>query len=138
MAGDEGPQQQHSEEELRYLSQAYSERYTVLTEEIRDLVGVLESLNNSKKTLMEFDSIKGKKLLTPISSIMQISTVAEGADRVMVNVGAGYVAEKSTADAEKFLDAVIEEKSKQFSTLSKEKDSIESILLQLSYTLTRV
>lgn len=137
MAEDEGTHQ-HSEEELRYLSQAYGERYTVLTEEIRNLVSTMESLNNSKKTLIEFDSVKGRKLLTPISSIMQISTIAENTEKVLVSVGGGYAIEKTTAEAEKFLDSVMEEKNKQLNTLSREKDSVESILMELSYALSGV
>ncbi len=125
-------------EEVRYMAQLYNDRYTALNTEIKELVADIGSLSNSKKTLTEFDSIKGKRILTPISNIMQIFSTAEASNKVLVNVGGGYVLEKSIAEAQQFLDKVLDEKNKQLAEMSKEKDAVENVLLRLSYTLSGV
>ncbi len=133
---EEEPRQ--SMEEVRYMAQLYNDRYTALNAEIKELVADIGSLSNSKKTLEEFDSIKGRKILTPISNIMQIFSTAEASDKVLVSVGGGYVLEKSIAEAQQFLDKVLDGKNRQLASMSKEKDTVENILLRLSYTLSRV
>ena len=133
---EEEPRQ--SMEEVRYMAQLYNDRYTALNTEIKELVADLGSLSNSKKTLEEFDSIKGRKILTPISNIMQIFSTAEASDKVLVSVGGGYILEKSIAEAQQFLDKMLDGKNRQLASMSKEKDTVENILLRLSYTLSRV
>ena len=133
---EEEPRQ--SMEEVRYMAQLYNDRYTALNAEIKELVADISSLSNSKKTLEEFDSIKGRKILTPISNIMQIFSTAEASDKVLVSVGGGYVLEKSIAEAQQFLDKMLDGKNRQLASMSKEKDTVENILLRLSYTLSRV
>lgn len=133
---EEEPRQ--SMEEVRYMAQLYNDRYTALNAEIKELVADLGSLSNSKKTLEEFDFIKGRKILTPISNIMQIFSTAEASDKVLVSVGGGYILEKSIAEAQQFLDKMLDGKNRQLASMSKEKDTVENILLRLSYTLSRV
>jgi prefoldin alpha subunit len=133
---EEEPRQ--SLEEIRYMAQLYNDRYTALNTEIKELVADLGSLSNSKKTLEEFDFIKGRKILTPISNIMQIFSTAEASDKVLVSVGGGYILEKSIAEAQQFLDKMLDGKNRQLASMSKEKDTVENILLRLSYTLSRV
>ena len=133
---EEEPRQ--SMEEVRYMAQLYNDRYTALNAEIKELVADIGSLSNSKKTLEEFDFIKGRKILTPISNIMQIFSTAEASDKVLVSVGGGYILEKSIAEAQQFLDKMLDGKNRQLASMSKEKDTVENILLRLSYTLSRV
>ena len=133
---EEEPRQ--SLEEIRYMAQLYNDRYTALNAEIKELVADIGSLSNSKKTLEEFDFIKGRKILTPISNIMQIFSTAEASDKVLVSVGGGYILEKSIAEAQQFLDKMLDGKNRQLASMSKEKDTVENILLRLSYTLSRV
>ncbi|KAK5168056.1 subunit of tubulin prefoldin [Saxophila tyrrhenica] len=66
-----------------------------------------ECLANIKSGVAE--STKGKPILVPLTSSLYVPGKLADTEHVLVDVGTGFYVEKSTADAQKFYDAKVEE-----------------------------
>jgi prefoldin alpha subunit len=124
-------------ESLQYLNQIYGDRYSAITAEIRSVIDEIEDLNRSVETLSNFDSVKGKRMLTMAGRSLFVYAIAEPEEKVLVEVGGGYLIEKSIEEGKQFLSTSIESKNKYLNSLTVEKEKLENALLEISYKLSQ-
>jgi len=124
-------------ESLQYLNQIYGDRYSAITAEIRSVIDEIGDLNRSVETLSNFDSVKGKRMLTMAGRSLFVYAIAEPEEKVLVEVGGGYLVEKSIEEGKQFLSTSIESKNKYLNSLTVEKEKLENALLEISYKLSQ-
>ncbi|MEM3227663.1 MAG: hypothetical protein QXR58_00905 [Candidatus Micrarchaeaceae archaeon] len=122
---------------LQYLSKVYEDRYSEVATAVRNTIEEIEDLSRAEQMLSDFDSIKGRHMLAMASPILAINAILGSEEKVLVEVGGGYIVEKSIEEGKQFLSSVIESRNKYLSALTKEKEQLESALLEISYKLSQ-
>ncbi|EET89800.1 MAG: prefoldin subunit alpha [Candidatus Micrarchaeales archaeon] len=123
---------------LNYIRQVYQNQYLLTTKAIEASMDLLNDLNTTKVTLENMDSIKGHNILAPISNSSYLYGKVEAGDKIIINIGAGYMIEETVEEAKSFVSRMIEKESKYITELSKNKGELESAILDLNYRLEQL
>ncbi|MCL4411278.1 MAG: prefoldin subunit alpha [Candidatus Marsarchaeota archaeon] len=123
---------------LNYIRQVYQNQYLLTTKAIEASMDMLNDLNTTKVTLENMDSINGHSILAPISNSSYLYGKVEAGDKIIINIGAGYMIEETVEEAKSFVSRMIEKESKYITELSKNKGELESAILDLNYRLEQL
>ena len=127
------------------LSQLSIQQLDQIKRDIEQEIGVLsDSLNALKSAQQKFsDSLdnltliskenEGKALMVPITSSMYIPGIMDSSEKVLVDIGTGYYAEKTVEEAKKYFRRKIEFVAKQIDKVHpalSEKSKIRNALIE--------
>ncbi|MCL5440939.1 MAG: prefoldin subunit alpha [Candidatus Marsarchaeota archaeon] len=121
--------------ELRYLHRTYMERYSLVMEEIRNVVGENNSLGGASVVLGNIENASNHETLIGVGPGIYLKGLIENPDTVMVSVGGGYIVEKGVEDAKKFVEGWIERHNKEANALMKEREELEGAIMDISYRI---
>jgi prefoldin alpha subunit len=139
MADEKNPKEQRplatTLEEFRYLQQLYQNQYMSLAQELNGRMEMLKQLDTAQKTLEDIDSIKERDALVPVGYGTFAKGRILGSDTVMLSIGAGFMVEKSIAEAEAHIAKALDGETKYINKLNKSKRELESALTEISYKI---
>ena len=92
-------------EQLKLLHNQLDQELNVLTRSMQTLKKAQERYRESKNSLAELKpENKGKDLLVPLNSSVYVEGQLDDVSTVVVDIGAGYFAEKSKKEAEEYFN----------------------------------
>ena len=126
----------HSREEelytLSYMQQLYQNQYSTIVSEINRDIQYLNELGALKKTLEGVELVMGRDVLVNLGANAYMNSRAEKLDSVLIDIGAGYVVEKSVDDAKLFVDARVERSTKMFNSLVKSRNELRDAIVEVA------
>ena len=126
----------HSREEelytLSYMQQLYQNQYSTIVSEINRDIQYLNELGALKKTLEGVELVMGRDVLVNLGANAYMNSRAEKLDSVLIDIGAGYVVEKSVDDATLFVDARVERSTKMFNSLVKSRNELRDAIVEVA------
>lgn len=129
------PQGDYNQAELQYIFQIYQERYSVLSEEIKELLQLLQQLGGAVSALENPNDIKNKEALLNVGGDLYIPTKITALNKVVMNIGAGLAIEKDVAGASETLKKRIEKQNDALNKMIDERRQVEQLLNDISYRL---
>ena len=133
----EGGKEEATLAELRYLHRVYTERYSLVMEEIRNVVGENNSLGGASVVLSNMEKAVSRETLIRLGPGIYMKGLIENPDTILVSVGGGYIVEKEVGDAKKFVEGWMEKHNKTANAMMKEKDELENSIMDVSYKIER-
>eukprot|EP01119_Soliformovum_irregulare_P005384 TRINITY_DN17150_c0_g1_i1.p1 TRINITY_DN17150_c0_g1~~TRINITY_DN17150_c0_g1_i1.p1 ORF type:complete len:157 (+),score=41.16 TRINITY_DN17150_c0_g1_i1:611-1081(+) len=96
---------QLSLEQLNQLKQGLEEELQVLTNSFQQLKVAAQKYQESKNCLKTLNAAnEGKTVMIPLTGSLYVRAELSNIDKVLVDLGTGYYAEKTVADGEAFTD----------------------------------
>ncbi len=120
---------------LRYLQQLYQNQYNAVVSEMNRDVEYIRELNNAQLTLEKSSSISKKNSVIHLGAGIYISANINKIENVMLEIGAGYILEKSVDEAKQFIASRIEKLTSIFNNLVKNRKELEKAIIEVSYRL---
>ncbi|MGC8587009.1 MAG: prefoldin subunit alpha [Candidatus Micrarchaeia archaeon] len=125
-------------ERLRYLQSVYAQDYEGILDTLSNYTAISEAVSKNIEVLGKMDEIKDKKILMHLESGTYIETKITDSSKVLTYVGAGYLVEKSIADAKAFLEENAKRGNAFIEHLNSEKEKLEGVLLDIAYRLESI
>ncbi len=126
----------HSREEelytLSYMQQLYQNQYNELASAINRNVQYLNELAALKKTLDESALVDGKEVLVDLGANAYLSSRVKKLESVLIDIGAGYIVEKSVEDAKLFVDSRTDRSTQSFNGLVKSRNELRDAILEVA------
>lgn len=120
---------------LRYLQQLYQNQYSALINEMNRNVEYIRELNNVQITLENSGSVSKKNALMHLGAGVYLGVNVNKIENIMVEIGGGYILEKSAEDAKQFIALRIEKLTSVFNNLVKNRKELEKAIIEISYRL---
>jgi prefoldin alpha subunit len=125
-------------EKLLYTYQMLEEQLGNLNQQSSFISGQIQTLSISKKTLEGLQNVKeGHEMIIPVGSIFMKAKVSQE-NKVLVNLGAGIVAEKSIQEAIPYIDTMIQNVSGVQEKIQEEINQSEMRMNQIRPTVEAV
>jgi|GEM_PF-1123101 prefoldin alpha subunit len=122
-------------ERLRYLQSIYAQDYEEILNTLSSYTAVSEAAARNIEVLGKLDDIKDRKILLHLESGTYVEVKIADSTKVLTYVGAGYLVEKSVADAKAFLEENAKNGNAFIAHLNSEKEKLEGALLDIAYRL---
>ena len=95
-------------DQLNYLKKQIEDEVDTLSDSFTSLKVALSRFEGSKQTLKDLANTKvGTPLLVPLTTALYVRGTVDNVDNVLVDIGTGYYAEKSTEEGQSYLDRKI-------------------------------
>lgn len=121
--------------QLRYLQNIYSQQYEAIENDIATYTIANTSLQRNIDLLEHSGSIENSNIIISGEGGAYIPAKISKVDKVMTYVGAGYMIEKSVADAAAFLRANQKSSEAFLNRLVSDKQRIEKELIDISFKM---
>ncbi|MDE1846328.1 MAG: prefoldin subunit alpha [Candidatus Micrarchaeota archaeon] len=128
---------EHDEEleQLRYLYNAYTQEYQSVVSEMNNYMMVAASFDRNIESLEKVKSIENTSMLVGLEAGTFIEVSTKQVEKVITNVGAGYLVEKSVEQAKEFVEKNSERVQTNLNQLMSQKQRLEKEIIDLSYKI---
>ena len=123
--------------ELRYLYRAYTERHALVAEEVKNVITEKAGFEGALATINKMEDVRNRGTLISIGPGIFMKGLVEEEEKVLVNVGGKYIVEKKIEEARKFLDKRIKGEGEILTGLIREREELESAIMELSYRMEK-
>jgi prefoldin alpha subunit len=124
--------------QLRYLQNVYSQQYELLENEIATFTLAMASTQRNVDMLGSKARLENSNILINGETGVYLEAHIKKVDKAVIYVGAGYLVEKSLADAEEYLKTNVKKQEETFRKLVNERQKIEKELVDISYKLAAI
>jgi prefoldin alpha subunit len=137
MADEEISQQdvQEAMAQLQYLQNVYTQQYDMLNEQIATYNLAREAVARSIEIIDNAKSLENSHVLLNTEGGTYIGATVSKIDKMMTYVGAGYLVEKTVAEAKEFLETAMKNSETSASRLIGERQKVEKELFDISYRM---
>ncbi|MDE1762348.1 MAG: prefoldin subunit alpha [Candidatus Micrarchaeota archaeon] len=122
-------------EQMRYLYNSYLREYEVVNGELQNFFVVSSAFERNVEALSKLDIIQNANLLVGLEGGTFIEVNASNVSKVIANVGAGYMVEKSVPDARAFVEKNTGKVQDSINKLMAQKSKLEKEILDLSFKI---
>lgn len=129
------PTQQEVYSQLRYLQNVYSQQYELLEQQIAPYTITIDGVRKGSVFLSEVKSASKKNTLVSVGGGAYVEATLGDISKTMVYVGAGYLVEKSAADAKTFVDEMLKRQEDSLKRLDADRRKLQSELMSVAYKL---
>ncbi len=122
-------------DQLRYLYNVYAQKYEALLNEISLYVSAQNILLRNVDLMEHMSKIENSNGMLALEGGVYIDAKIGSVKKVLTYVGAGYIVEKSVADAKEYFRKNEADERTMLQKLNEEKLKTEKDLLEISYNL---
>ncbi|MDE1825872.1 MAG: prefoldin subunit alpha [Candidatus Micrarchaeota archaeon] len=122
-------------EQLKYLYDAYTRQYEAIVGEISNYLMISAAYERNLEALSKLDIVQNSNMLVSLEAGTFMQVDVKEVKGLITNVGAGYMVEKSTAEAKEFLSKNSAKIQESISALVMQRQKVEKEVLDLSFRI---
>ncbi len=129
------PTQEEAYAQLRYLQSVYSQQYELIEEQIASYTLSIDGVRKGSVFLGDVKSAHKKNTLVSLGGGAYIEATFGDINKTMVYVGAGYLVEKSVAEAKLFVDNTLKKQEESLKRLDADRRKLQEELMSVAYKM---
>lgn len=119
--------------QLQYLNNVYTQRYEILSDQIGNYSVAHDAIARNLIVVEKSQNLEDSNILVNCEGGTYLEAKVGKVHTVMTYVGAGYIVDKSIAEAKEFLTTNMKSGEAVINKLLAERQKVEKDLLDLSY-----
>ncbi|MDE1828367.1 MAG: prefoldin subunit alpha [Candidatus Micrarchaeota archaeon] len=122
-------------EQLKYLYDAYTREYETVVGEISNYMMASAAFDRNLQVFDNIGTVQNANMLVGLEGGTYLQTTTKEIKGVITSVGAGYLVEKSVADAKQVVSANYEKLQKNMKQLIEQRNKLEKEIMDITFKI---